>query len=116
MLGYLYWGDANDKIPTIKGDVIKASFGMGMIVGQVFFGVFADALGRHFVYGKELMLTIAGAFLVIMMPWGQGFGHSSVVAWMCVFRVLTGIGVGGGKNPKHNEHPLRTHVPKHTSH
>jgi MFS transporter, PHS family, inorganic phosphate transporter len=41
------------------------------------------------------MITIAGTLLCILMPW-KGFSHSDVVAWMSVFRVLTGIGIGGG--------------------
>ena len=59
------------------------------------FGLFGDALGRHRVYGKELMLTLFGTMMVILMPWGD-ISHQSVVAWMAVFRVVTGCGTGGG--------------------
>lgn len=47
MLGYLYFADEDNKIPTLKGDTIKAALSMGMMVGQIGFGVFGDALGRH---------------------------------------------------------------------
>ncbi|KIX03320.1 uncharacterized protein Z518_06872 [Rhinocladiella mackenziei CBS 650.93] len=94
MLGHLYFQDEKNKIPTIKGDLIKASLSLGMILGQISFGVFGDALGRHRIYGKELMITIFGTLMVILMPW-KGFGHGDVVAWMSVFRVVTGFGIGG---------------------
>jgi MFS transporter, PHS family, inorganic phosphate transporter len=95
MLGYLYFENNKNKVPTIPADTIKASLSMGMIVGQISFGLFGDAIGRHRIYGKELMVTIAGTLLVILMPW-QGFSHHDVVAWMSVFRMVTGIGIGGG--------------------
>ncbi|KAJ9610245.1 hypothetical protein H2200_005022 [Cladophialophora chaetospira] len=94
MLGYLYFEDEKNKIPTLPADTIKASLSLGMILGQIGFGVFGDALGRHRIYGKELMITIAGTLLVILMPW-KGFSHHDVIAWMSVFRVVTGVGIGG---------------------
>ena len=108
MLGYLYFEDEKNKIPTLAADTIKASLSLGMIFGQIgcesmpqwakryLVGVFGDALGRHRIYGKELMITITGALLVILMPW-KGFSHHDVVAWMSVFRVVTGVGIGGGR-------------------
>ncbi|OAP59226.1 hypothetical protein AYL99_06524 [Fonsecaea erecta] len=94
MLGYLYFQDNKNAVPTVPADTIKASLSMGMIVGQIGFGIFGDALGRHRIYGKELMLTILGTLLVVLMPW-RGFSHHDVIAWMSVFRVVTGIGIGG---------------------
>ena len=96
MLGYLYFQDEKNAIPTVPSDVIKASFSMGMVLGQILFGIFGDAIGRHHVYGKELIVTIVGTLLTILMPWSS-FSHHSVIAWMCCFRMLTGIGVGGGE-------------------
>lgn len=66
-----------------------------MIVGQLSFGLFGDALGRHKVYGKELMLTILGTLMLIVAP--TGLGHSGIVAWLAVFRIVTGFGIGGGE-------------------
>ncbi|KIW97786.1 uncharacterized protein Z519_01370 [Cladophialophora bantiana CBS 173.52] len=94
MLGYLYFQDEKNTVPTVPADTIKASLSMGMIVGQIGFGIFGDALGRHSIYGKELMVTILGTFLVVLMPW-KGFSHHDVIAWMSVFRMVTGIGIGG---------------------
>lgn len=96
MLGYLYFNDEKNKIPTFSGDLIKASLSIGMIMGQLCFGIFGDALGRHRIYGKELMFTIFGTFMVILMPW-KNFSHSDVLGWMSVFRVVTGFGTGGGR-------------------
>jgi PHS family inorganic phosphate transporter-like MFS transporter len=59
-------------------------------------GILGDALGRHRIYGKELMITVLGTLLCVLMPW-HGFRHHDVIAWMSVFRVLTGVGIGGGK-------------------
>lgn len=95
MIGYLYFEDNKSKVPTVQADTIKASLSIGMICGQILFGLFGDALGRHRVYGKELILTITGTMLVILLPWGD-ISHNSVVAWLSCFRVLTGFGTGGG--------------------
>ena len=95
MLGYLYFKDKKNAVPTVSADVIKGSLSLGMICGQLFFGIFGDALGRHSVYGKELMVTIFGTLMVILLPWGD-ISHQSVIAWVAVFRVVTGIGIGGG--------------------
>ncbi|KIV79366.1 hypothetical protein PV11_06929 [Exophiala sideris] len=94
MLGYLYYSDEKNTIPTFQGDLIKAGLAIGMVCGQIGFGLFGDALGRHRVYGKELMITIFGTFMVIMMPWGH-IHHNDVLAWMTVFRIVTGFGIGG---------------------
>lgn len=51
-----------------------------MILGQLGFGLFGDALGRHKVYGKELILTIVGTLLVITAP--TYLSHSGIVAWL----------------------------------
>lgn len=74
-----------------------------MIVGQLTFGLFGDALGRHKIYGKELVLTIVGTLLVIAAP--TGLGHSGIVAWLTVFRIITGFGIGGGEQRPLWSHP-----------
>ncbi|KAL3706315.1 phosphate ion transport [Talaromyces marneffei ATCC 18224] len=64
-----------------------------MIVGQIAFGALADTWGRHTIYGKELMLTLFGTLMVILLPW-KNFSASAVTTWVSVFRVITGIGIG----------------------
>lgn len=94
MLAYVYFQDANYKIPTISNNIMKGGLSIGMILGQVMFGVFGDAFGRHAIYGRELMLTMFGTLLVITAP--PQLGHGGIVAWVTVFRVVTGFGIGGG--------------------
>ncbi|KAJ5923465.1 hypothetical protein N7454_008710 [Penicillium verhagenii] len=91
ILGYLYFPDG--KVATIDSDVIKGGLSLGMVVGQLLFGVLSDTWGRHKIYGKELLLTIFGTLLVILLPW-KGMSTRSITAWVTVFRVLTGIGIG----------------------
>lgn len=94
ILGYLYF--PGGAVSTIDGDVIKGALSLGMIVGQIAFGTLADTWGRHVIYGKELMLTLFGTFLVILLPW-KNFSASAVTTWVSVFRVVTGIGIGAGR-------------------
>ena len=98
MLGYLYFEESSKgKVPTVSGDIIKGCLSIGMICGQLLFGFFGDTLGRHKIYGKELIVTLFGTLLVTLMPWGN-FSTTSVVTWMAVFRVVTGFGTGGGEH------------------
>lgn len=97
ILGYLYFPETEGKVPAIRGDIMKGCLSIGMICGQIGFGIFGDALGRHRIYGKELILTILGTFMVILMPW-QSFNAADLVAWVGVFRLVTGLGIGGGED------------------
>ncbi|KAJ5980334.1 hypothetical protein N7481_007632, partial [Penicillium waksmanii] len=91
ILGYLYYQDG--KVPTVDSDVMKGGLSLGMVVGQLLFGVLSDVWGRHTIYGKELLLTIFGTLLVILLPW-KGMDPRSITAWVAIFRVLTGVGIG----------------------
>ncbi|CAI7636163.1 hypothetical protein N7533_013679 [Penicillium manginii] len=91
ILGYLYYQDG--KVPTVDSDVMKGGLSLGMVIGQLLFGVLSDVWGRHTIYGKELLLTILGTLLVILLPW-KGMDPRSITAWVAIFRVLTGVGIG----------------------
>jgi PHS family inorganic phosphate transporter-like MFS transporter len=93
ILGYLYYQDG--KVPTVDSDVMKGGLSLGMVIGQLLFGVLSDVWGRHTIYGKELLLTILGTLLVILLPW-KGMDPRSITAWVAIFRVLTGVGIGAG--------------------
>ncbi|KJX92423.1 hypothetical protein TI39_contig5853g00001 [Zymoseptoria brevis] len=93
IIGYLYFEDKGGKAPTVSGDAIKAGLSLGMIVGQLLFGVFSDALGRHKIYSKELIITIVATLMVVVAP--TNLGHDGIVAWLTVFRIVTGVGIGG---------------------
>jgi PHS family inorganic phosphate transporter-like MFS transporter len=96
MLGYIYFKDNKNSMSVKNSDEIKGSLSLGMIAGQLGFGLLGDAIGRHNVYGRELIITIFGTLLCILLPW-KGLSHTGVVAWMSAFRVLTGFGIGGGE-------------------
>lgn len=93
MIGYIYYQDNGNNVPTVSSDVIKGELSLGMILGQLGFGLFGDALGRHKVYGKELMITILGSLLLIVMP--PKLDHAGIVNWLTIMRIVTGIGIGG---------------------
>ncbi|KAF9892875.1 Inorganic phosphate transporter pho84 [Aspergillus nanangensis] len=93
MLGYLYFQENDSEVPSVKSDIMKGGLSLGMIVGQILFGLLGDACGRHAVYGKELIITLCGTFLVILLPW-NGMSIQAITAWVACFRVLTGVGIG----------------------
>lgn len=95
VIGLLYYKDEGGKIPTVRNDAIKGGLSLGMILGQLVFGLFGDALGRHKIYGKELIITIFGTLMLIVPP--TYLGHDGIVAWLVVFRIITGFGIGGGE-------------------
>ncbi|KAL1878542.1 hypothetical protein VTK73DRAFT_7883 [Phialemonium thermophilum] len=94
ILGYLYFADRHSTPSATQSDGIKGSFQVGMVVGQLFFGSLGDAFGRHRVYGKECLLVIFGTLMVVLLPW-KGLSQTGVVAWLSVFRAVTGMGTGG---------------------
>ncbi|CAD6565106.1 MAG: Inorganic phosphate transporter pho84 [Tremellales sp. Tagirdzhanova-0007] len=92
MIGYLYF--PKGSVPAIQGAEIKGALSIGMVVGQLGFGLFGDALGRHKVYGKELIFTIFGTLMVVLLPW-KGMSHSSIITWLAIWRTVSGVGIGG---------------------
>ena len=77
----------------LSGGVLRASANIGNVVGQLLFGFFGDFWGRSLLYGKELILVIAAVALMIAAP--EPLGPFGVTVWICAFRVLMGIGIGG---------------------
>jgi len=82
MIGYIYYQDEGNTIPTVPADIIKGALSIGMVLGQFLFGLFGDTLGRRHVYDKELLVTIIGTLLVIFLPWSKTFPHDGIVAWL----------------------------------
>jgi PHS family inorganic phosphate transporter-like MFS transporter len=103
MIGYTYFADNKNAIPTNQSDAIKAALSIGMIFGQILFGFFGDAIGRHKIYGKELIITIFGTFMVIVAP--ATMSHTGIVSWLVMFRIVTGVGIGAGEFHT-NSYPL----------
>jgi MFS transporter, PHS family, inorganic phosphate transporter len=94
ILGIIYYPeDKNTITPSNTLSAVKGMASVGILLGQLMFGISGDAIGRKKVYGKELMITLFGLLMTIVAP--PSIGASSVMAWICVFRLVTGIGIGG---------------------
>lgn len=93
IFGYLYF--PKGSVPATNSDIMKGSLSLGMVMGQFIFGILGDAWGRHVIYGKELILTLFGTLMTILLPW-NGLSTRAITAWVAVFRVVTGIGIGAG--------------------
>jgi PHS family inorganic phosphate transporter-like MFS transporter len=90
MLGYVYW--TNDTHPDHETAINSATLA-GCIVGQIAFGIFADAWGRRKMYGIELILLAAGTLGFLTSS--TGYDNSmNVVSWMIFWRFLSGVGIG----------------------
>lgn len=112
MIGYTYFADTKNTLPTNQSDSIKGALSIGMIFGQVLFGFFGDAIGRRKIYGKELIITIFGTFMVIVAP--GSMSHTGIVAWLVMFRIVTGVGIGAGLSTpsliSESQHPMCTQI------
>lgn len=97
VLGYLYFENDKGKVPSADSDIMKGSLSLGMIVGQIGLGLLGDAWGRRAIYGKELMVTLFGTLMVVLLPW-KGLSPSAITAWVSVFRVVAGVGIGAGQS------------------
>lgn len=95
MLGLIYWKDEKNTVKVMQADEMKGGLSLGMIAGQIAFGILGDALGRHRVYGIELIITMFGTLMTVLLPW-RGLSKSDIVAWISVWRVVTGFGIGAG--------------------
>jgi PHS family inorganic phosphate transporter-like MFS transporter len=94
MIGYIYFADEKATLPINQSDSIKGALSIGMIFGQILFGFFGDAIGRHRIYGKELIITMFGTLMCIVAP--PHMSHTGIVSWLVVFRIMTGVGIGAG--------------------
>ncbi|KAJ5944369.1 hypothetical protein N7516_004537 [Penicillium verrucosum] len=63
---------------------------------KLLFGVLSDVWGRHIIYGKELLLTLFGTLMVVLLPWNR-MSAQSVTAWISIFRVVTRVGIGAAE-------------------
>jgi PHS family inorganic phosphate transporter-like MFS transporter len=95
MFAYVFWGASvggNATIPASTATLIKVSTSVGTVIGQLFFGWLADAVGRKKIYGSELMIIIAATI-------GQTIiGESPAITFvgtLVFWRIIMGIGIGG---------------------
>jgi PHS family inorganic phosphate transporter-like MFS transporter len=86
------------SIPFLVRGCVNAAANIGNVVGQLTFGFLGDALGRKFVYGKELIIAIIGIIMIISLPVNGTKGLTTGVQkmwWLFGFRMLLGVGIGG---------------------
>jgi PHS family inorganic phosphate transporter-like MFS transporter len=98
MLGTVYWQDnkaAPGAIPESSDTAIKVATSGGTVIGQLGFGFLADVVGRKKMYGLELILII---FATLAQSLSSDSPSVSIVGVLIFWRVLMGIGIGGGKS------------------
>ncbi|KAJ7914738.1 phosphate permease [Mycena leptocephala] len=96
MLGYVY-GRQPDSNPrpalSSKNDfLLKIATPFGTLFGQLFFGWFADIVGRRKMYGVELVIMIVGTFAQATAAEGRTI---NILAILIFWRFIVGLGVGG---------------------
>ncbi|CCA74169.1 probable PHO84-Inorganic phosphate permease [Serendipita indica DSM 11827] len=92
MLAAVYF--PHTGLPAKQQDLMKAAANIGCVVGQVLFGLLADAFGRKAIYGKELMVIIIATIFQMSSPAWFSDGHR-VLTWITICRIFLGIGIGG---------------------
>lgn len=92
MLGYVYYADNGNKIPSDIEGVLKGMSSVGTFVGQLLFGFLGDILGRK-IYGFELLIIILGTINCATAASAvRGVG---TIGFLGLWRFILGIGIGG---------------------
>mmetsp|Transcript_130595 Transcript_130595/g.227046 ORF Transcript_130595/g.227046 Transcript_130595/m.227046 type:complete len:449 (-) Transcript_130595:57-1403(-) len=90
--------------PDAKGFAASTTLA-GVVMGMLFFGALADAIGRRTASLLTAMLTIFGAgFSACVMSYGK----VSILVWFGICRFFLGVGIGG-------EYPLSAALSKEVS-
>ncbi|CAF0875134.1 unnamed protein product [Brachionus calyciflorus] len=93
MMGCVYYKDNDNTVPIYIDTLIKASSHIGILIGQLLFGVASDKLGRKRIYGTELLIiVVSGAASALS---GSTVSGMSVFAQLFIWRVFLGVGIGG---------------------
>lgn len=66
---------------------------LGLLVGQILFGIFGDTLGRRSSFFGSSCLLLLGSILSVFA--GYSIFSGATMAEFCVFRFILGIGAGG---------------------
>ncbi|KAF9200682.1 Inorganic phosphate transporter pho84 [Haplosporangium sp. Z 27] len=93
MLGYVYYKENGNHLPSGTEGVVKGMASFGTLVGQLVFGYLGDAVGRKRIYGLELMIIILGTLCCAMA--GSNAKGSSVIQYITFWRFVLGVGIGG---------------------
>ncbi|KAJ7744750.1 phosphate permease [Mycena maculata] len=96
LLGYVYGHTPDHQCrPTFNSNQtlgLKIATPVGTFFGQLFFGWFADIVGRKRMYGVELVIMTVGTFGQATAGNGQAV---NIVAMLILWRFIMGLGVGG---------------------
>ncbi|KAF9572873.1 Inorganic phosphate transporter pho84 [Mortierella alpina] len=93
MLGYVYFKDNENRLPSATEGALKGMASFGTLVGQLVFGYLGDAYGRKMIYGLELMVIIVGTLCCAMV--GSNAKGASVIQYLTFWRFILGFGIGG---------------------
>ena len=97
MMGCVYFknepGKLTNVVPVYIDTLIKASKQVGILIGQLFFGIMADKLGRKKMFGFELMIIVMGTFASALSA-STVSGLNIFVAFG-IWRLFMGFGFGG---------------------
>eukprot|EP00727_Mastigamoeba_balamuthi_P005795 m51a1_g1835 putative mfs phs inorganic phosphate transporter (568) ;mRNA; f:550901-552741 len=93
MIGYCYWTDHKNKVPTIDSTMMKGGTTIGTFIGQLAFGLLGDYLGRKKIYGVELLIMILCTMCTSMSC--TTHGGVSITVMLSLWRLGLGFGIGG---------------------
>lgn len=93
MIAYVYFGKSS--LPPLEDGWLKAASAWGNLVGQLFFGMLGDWVGRKKIYGVELIILIVGALGCALASQPVTPGGLGIVPIIAMWRFILGVGVGG---------------------
>ena len=97
MMGCIYYknspGIFKNEVPVHIDTLVKASKILGILIGQITFGLMGDRFGTKKIYGIELIIivgtTVASSFSA---PTLSGI---SIFVVLSIWRLILGFGIGG---------------------
>lgn len=92
MIGYVYYPQNNNKVPSDIEGVVKGMASVGTFIGQLLFGFMGDIFGRT-IYGFELLIIIIGT--INCATAASTVRGVSVMGFLGFWRLILGIGIGG---------------------
>ncbi|KAI8073833.1 major facilitator superfamily domain-containing protein [Gongronella butleri] len=92
MLGYIYYADNGNKMPSSTEGIIKGMSSVGTLIGQLLFGFMGDIFGRK-IYGFELMIIIIGT--INCATSASAIRGVSAIGFLGLWRLILGVGIGG---------------------
>ena len=93
MLGYVYYKQNNNTVPSNIQGIVKGITNVGNLIGQIIFGILGDSKGRKSIYGIELLIIIVATIGSAMA--GSAATGIGTLGFLGFWRLLLGIGIGG---------------------